>query len=181
MTPPSPSASSNELPAVGPPPPRRTIIPVADSFDEALRAGLVSLCHQRPHLLAHAVRAPEPRAPLRPLGVLCGEESLRHAMLGNALFRLSPPGTGLTRAAVRDRAPVWMPSIREVPRFVRRDLLARYGVRAGAAIPVAVGSKIAAVIELLSLRELDCSPVPEATVEAVTVELHDAAAYFWAS
>lgn len=102
-------------------------------------------------------------------------------MLGNALFRLSPPGTGLTRAAVRNRAPVWMPSIREVPRFVRRDLLARYGVRAGAAIPVAVGSKIAAVIELLSLRELDRSPVPEATVEAVTVELHDAAAYFWAS
>lgn len=157
----------------------RTITADTGSFDEALRAGLVALCHLQPHLLAHAVRATEPRSPLRPLGVLCGEEALGHAMLGNALFRLNPPGTGLTRAAVRDRGPVWMPSIAEAPRFVRRDLLARYGVRAGAALPVCVGSKIAAVIELLSLRELDRDAVPAETIAAITTELHAAAAYYW--
>lgn len=152
----------------------------AGSFDDALRAGLVALCHQRPHLLAHAVRATEPRSPLRPFGVLCGEDAFAYAMLGNALFRLTPPGTGLTRAVVRTRWPVWMPSIPEEPRFVRRDLLAQYGVRSGAAFPVCVGSEIAAVIELLALRELDRDALADATVAEVTTSLSSAAASSWA-
>lgn len=156
-----------------------TIATEAGSFDEALRIGLAALCDQRPHLLAHAVRAVEPRSPLRALGVLCGEEALGHAALGSALFRLRPPGTGLTRAAVRDRAPVWLPSIPDAPGFVRRELLVRHGVRAGAAYPIAVGSKIAAVVEVLGLCELDRDAVPADTVAAVTAGLAAAAARSW--
>jgi hypothetical protein len=71
-------------------------------------------------------------------------------------------------------------SIPDAPQFVRRELLVHYGVRAGSALPVCVGSKIAAVIELLSLRELDQDAVPADRVAAITTELHAAAAYFWA-
>jgi hypothetical protein len=150
------------------------------SFDDALRAGLVAVCDQHSHLLAHAVRATEPRGRLRPLGVLSGEASLEYVTLGNALFRLVPPGTGLTRAAVRERAPVWMPSIPASPAFVRRELLVHHGVRSGAAFPVIVGSKIAAVIELLFLRDVSADAFPTATVAAIASDLQDAAAHFWA-
>jgi hypothetical protein len=159
---------------------RHTIAADVGSFDDALRAGLVAVCHGHSHLLAHAVRATEPRGPLRPLGTFCGEASLEYAALGNALFRLAPPGTGLTRAAVRERAPVWMPSIPTSPAFVRRDLLVRYGVRSGAAFPVTVGAKIAAVIELLFVRDVGADAFPTATVGAVANDLQDAAAHFWA-
>jgi len=100
-------------------------------------------------------------------------------MLGSALFRLHPPGTGLTRAAVRDGGPVWIPSIAEAPSFVRRELLARYGVRSGAAFPVAAGSKMAAVIELLCFEELRRDATMVAAAAAVTTELQATAAYFW--
>jgi hypothetical protein len=73
-----------------------------------------------------------------------------------------------------------MPSIPETPLFVRRDLLAYCGVRSGAALPVCVGSKIAAVIELLALRELDRDALPDASVVAITTDLSAAAAYSWA-
>ena len=148
-------------------------------FDQALQAGLVALCQEHPDLLTHAVRAPAPRSPLRPFGVLCGEDAVRHAALGSALFRLNPPGTGLTRAAVRDRRPVWMPSLPNGPTFVRKDLLTRHGVRSGAAFPVSVGSKIAAVVELLFLSELDPDDLPDARVSAVRSTLQAAAADFW--
>lgn len=148
------------------------------SFDEALRVGLAALRHQRPTVLAHAVRAAEPRAPLRPLGVLCGDASIEHAFLGNALSRLVPPGTGLTRAAVRERAPVWVPSIAEAPRFVRGDLLTRHRVRSGAAFPVSVGSKIAAVIELLFFETRHPDAAIAATATSIATELRAAAARF---
>jgi hypothetical protein len=173
----TPDGQMAERSSLAPPP----IVVDAGSFDDALQAGLVALCHQRPYLLAHAVRATEPRSPLRPLGVLCGEEALGYAMLGIALFRLAPPGTGLTRAAVRERAPVWMPSIPETPPFVRRDLLAHYGVRSGAAFPVFVRSKIAAVIELLALRGLDRDALPDVSVAEITADLSAAATDAWAS
>jgi hypothetical protein len=154
-----------------------TVIGDAESFDEAVCAGLETLCWQRPNVLAHAVRAVEPRSPLRPLGVLCGEEALAFATLGSALFRLRPPGTGLTRAAVREGGPVWVGSIAQSPSLHRQDLLARYGVRSGAAFPVAVGAKLATVIELLCFDELD--PTAMAAGVAVVAELQAAAAYFW--
>lgn len=134
----------------------------------------------RPTVLAHAVRATEPRAPLRPLGLLCGDASIEHALLGSALSRLVPPGTGLTRAAVRERAPVWVPSIAESPRFVRGELLTRHGVQSGAAFPVSVGSKVAAVIELLFFEALHPDRAIAATAASITTELRAAAARFWA-
>lgn len=147
------------------------------TFDDIVRSALVALCGNRPDLLAHAVRAPAPRLPLRPLGVLCGDAAFEHAALGSALFRLRPPGTGLTRAAVRRREPVWVPSIAEVPAFARGSLLGRYGIRSGAAFPVAIGPKLVAVIELLSFDRLEPDPMVEAAAGALTARL--AGGGFW--
>ena len=41
-----------------------------------LRSALVELCADRADLLAHAVRAAEPRLSLRPFGMLCGTAAL---------------------------------------------------------------------------------------------------------
>lgn len=141
------------------------------TFDDVLRSALVGLCGDRHDLLAHAVRVAAPRLPLRPLGVLCGSAAFDYAALGSALYRLQPPGTGLTRAAVRRRAPVWVPSIAEVPVFARASLLARHGIRSGAAFPVAVGPRLVAVIELLSVHQLEPDPVVEAAAGALTARL----------
>lgn len=105
----------------------------ADSFDDALTQTLTGLCAQRCDILAHAVRAPELRWPLRPLGVLCGATALEYADLGSVLYRLQPAGTGLTRAAVRQRRPVWVPFIAQEPAFASGSLLAHYGICSGAA------------------------------------------------
>jgi hypothetical protein len=156
----------------------RAILAAARSFDEALRAALVAVCRQRPMVLAHAVRAVEPRGALRPLGMLCGETSLDNAFLGNTLFRLEPPGTGLTRAAMRARAPVWVPSITEAPDFDRKDLLTHHGVKSGAGFPVVVQSEVAAVIELLYL-DADAHDAVAATAASVTSALCRTAAKLW--
>lgn len=147
------------------------------TFDGVVRSALIELCDNRPDLLAHAVRAAAPRLPLRPLGVLCGDAAFEHAALGNALFRLRPPGTGLTRAAVRQRGPVWVPSIAEVPAFARGSLLGRYGIRSGAAFPVAIGPKLVAVIELLSFDRLQPDPAVEAAANTLAARL--AGGGFW--
>lgn len=150
---------------------------VEAAFDDVMKSALVALCGDRRDLLAHAVRAAAPRLPLRPLGVLCGDAAFEHAALGSALFRLRPPGTGLTRAAVRRREPVWVPSIAEVPVFVRGSLLRRYGIRSGAAFPVTVGPRLVAVIELLSFDRLDPDPAVEAAAAALAAQL--AGGDFW--
>lgn len=149
-------------------------IAAATTLDEALRAALVALCGNRPELLAHAVRAAEPRLPLRPLGILCGQEASAHAVLGATLMRLHPPGTGLTRSAIRQRQPVWVSSIAESTSFVRRDLLVRHGIRSGAGFPVAVGSKMAVVIELFSFGRLESDPTLMAAAAVLTAELRAA-------
>lgn len=149
----------------------------ASTFDDVVRSALVTLCGDRPDVLAHAVRAAAPRLPLRPLGVLCGDAAFEHAALGSALFRLRPPGTGLTRAAVRRREPVWVPSIAEIPTFARGSLLGRYGIRSGAAFPVVLGPQLVAVIELLSFDRLDPDPAVEAAAAALSAQL--AGGGFW--
>lgn len=151
----------------------------AATVDEALNATLLGLCRERPGVLAHAVRCVEPRSPLRPAGVLCGHDAIEHAALGSALFRLDPPGTGLTRAAVRERRPVWVASIADVLAFARGSLLGRYGIESGAAFPVFVGPKLAAVIELLSFDPLERDPQTEGVATEFTAQLQAAVQRHW--
>ncbi len=146
-----------------------------ESFDDMLTSALVGLCSDRPHLLAHAVRAVEPRQPLRPLGILCGPAAVEHAALGSILYRLRPPGTGLTREGLRSRSPVWVSSISTRPAFVRGGLLTRFGIRSGIALPVTVDHWVAAVIEVLSLEQLEPDPAIEARFDSWTAELRAAA------
>jgi hypothetical protein len=155
------------------------VLAAAATLDEAHRAALLALCATRSDLLAHAVRAVEPRGSLRPLGVLCGEEAMAYATLGSALSRLDPPGTGLTRAAVRERRPVWVASIAEPASFVRRDLLARHGIRSGAAFPIIVESKMAAVLELLCFGSLEPDPTVEVAAAAVMTGLQAVTQRLW--
>lgn len=75
---------------------------------------------------------------------------------------------------------MWVPSIAESPRFVRGELLTRHGVQSGAAFPVSVGSKVAAVIELLFFEALHPDRAIAATAASITTELRAAAARFWA-
>ena len=146
------------------------------SFDDTLKSALITLSGHRADLLTHAVRAAEPRQPLRPLGCLCGATAIEHTALGGALRRLSPPGTGLTRAAVRHRRPIWIPSIDGAGAFARRGLLSHYEIRSGAALPVIVGQRVAAVIELLSFGRLQPEPPLENAINALMPHLERAAA-----
>jgi len=155
------------------------VIAAAATLDEAHRAALLALCAGRSDLLAHAVRAVEPKSPLRPLGMLCGEDAMAYAALGSALSRLDPPGTGLTRAAVRERRSVWIPSIAEPASFVRRDLLARHGILSGAAFPITVGPKMAAVLELLCFGTLEGDLAVEVAAAAVIAGLQAATRRLW--
>ena len=81
---------------------------------------------------------------------------------------------------MRERSPVWVPSIAKAPRFVRGELLTRHGVQSGAAFPVSVGSKIAAVIELLFFEALNPDGAIAATAASLTHELRAAAGRSWA-
>ncbi len=149
------------------------------TFDEALEAGLVRLCGDRADLLAHAVRAPQPRSQLLPLAVLCGHEALAHAELGRMLAHLSPPGTGLTRAVIHGQCAVWVSSIADSVGFLRGALLAHYGIRSGAAFPVIVGAKLAAVIELFCFDRLERESDLETTATLLAIQLGDLAGHQW--
>lgn len=130
----------------------------------------------RAGLLAHALWAASPAGALRPLGLFCGPSAFENASLGSALFCLSPPGTGLSRAAIRERRPVWIPSIADVPSFARGGLLGRYAIRSGAAFPVAVGKELVAIVEVLSFHRLERDPGFEAVVHRLEVQLEVASA-----
>jgi len=145
------------------------------TIDEALTAALAEASSSRADLLTHAVRATEPRRPLEPLGRLCGPRAIEHAMLGAALYRLRPPGTGLTRMAVRERTPAWVPSIADAAGFARRTLLTRWGVQSGAAVPVMAGNRVAAVIEVLSFERLDRDEAMEALFDRLAAMVRRAA------
>ncbi len=68
---------------------------------------------------------------------------------------------------MRQRRPVWVPSIAQEPAFARGSLLAHYGICSGAAFPVTVGSKLGAVIEVLSFARL----APDASLVETVAEL----------
>jgi hypothetical protein len=74
------------------------------------------------------------------------------------------------------RAQQRVPSIEGAGTFARRSLLSHYGIRSGAAIPVVVGQRVAAVIEVLSFDQLQPDRAMETAVDAVRLELEHTAA-----
>jgi GAF domain-containing protein len=106
---------------------------------------------------------------------------MAHADLGGALARLDPPGTGFTRAAVRQRAPVWIASIAASGSFARRELLVRHGIQSGAGFPVLVGQKMVAVLELLSLDHVASDTRVEEVGRTLVDELGAATQRLWRS
>lgn len=136
----------------------------ATSLSDAVEAVCLQLCLGRPDLLVHALWAPRDGATLRPLGKLFGEEAINHGDLAATLFRLGREGTALTSAVLRMGRGVWLPTI---PRFGWQGLAAAlraHGVRSGGAFPIQVGSRVGAVVEVLSLDRLQCDLATEALV-----------------
>jgi GAF domain-containing protein len=70
------------------------------------------------------------------------------------------------------------PSYR-VPAFAHGSLLARHGIESGAAFPVFVGPKLAAVIELLSFDPLERDPQTEVVATELTAQLQAAVQRHW--
>ena len=142
-------------------------------FDAALAAACLELVKGRPDLLVHAMWSPAEGEPLEPLGKLFGEEAINQGLLSGALFRLGREGTALTAAALRLGRSVWTAT---VPRFGWRGLgavLRNSGVQSGGAFPILVGSRVAAVIEVLSLDRLQCDLASEALANDLAARLAD--------
>lgn len=126
----------------------------ATTLEDAIEAACLEICRGRPDLLVYAFCSPREGEPLTPLGKLFGEEAINHGELAGTLFRLGHEGTSFTTAVLRLGRPVWTASI---PRFGWKGLAAvlrAQGVRSGGAFPVQIGSRVAAVIEVLSVDHL---------------------------
>lgn len=152
---------------------------IADSgtpaYDEVLRSVLVRAAAQRTDLLAHAVRSVAPREPLKPLGVLSGARAIEMERLGSALYGLRPAGTGLTRAGVRERQAAWVADIGGQPGFARGRLLTRFGVRSGVGLPVMIGPRVVAVVEVLAFEPMQPESGLRQAFAALMVEARGAA------
>ncbi len=146
-------------------------IETAASFDSALAAACLQLCEGRPDLLAHAMWSREEGEPLRPLGKLFGDEAINYGTLASAIFRLGHEGTALTAAALRLGRPVWTAS---VPRFGWQGLgvvLRNHGIQSAGAFPIVLGSRVGAVIELLSFDKLQCDLASDALAAELAAKL----------
>lgn len=143
----------------------------APSFHAVLSASCLELCEGRPDLLAHALWSPREGAVLAPLGKLFGEEAINHGELASAVYRLGHEGTALTAAALRTGLPVWTDSI---PRLGWKGLgrvLRDHGVKSAGAFPIVLGSRVGAVIELLSFDKLQADLASDALAAELAVRL----------
>jgi len=145
----------------------------AATLADAVAAACLELCQGRPDLLVHAFWAPAEGAPLRPLGKLFGEEAINHGDLAGTLFRLGREGTAFTSAVLRLGRPVWTSSI---PRFGWHGLAAvlrSHGIHSGGAFPIQVGTRVGAVIEVLSTDQLKCDLASEALVAELAPQIEE--------
>jgi hypothetical protein len=143
----------------------------ATTLEEAVEAACLELCRGRPDLLVYAFCAPREGEPLMPLGKLFGEDAINHGELAGTLFRLGNEGTAFTTAVLRLGRPVWTASI---PRFGWHGLAAvlrAQGVLSGGAFPVQIGSRVAAVIEVLSVERLQMDLASEALAQELAGEI----------
>jgi hypothetical protein len=89
------------------------------------------------------------------------------------LFRLGAHGTVFTSAVLRTGRSVWTSSI---PRFGWHGLanvLRSQGIRSAGAFPVEFGSRIAAVIEVLSVDQLQCDLATDALARELAAQIAD--------
>ena len=145
----------------------------AGTLADAVSAACLELCRGRPDLLVHAFLSEKDGDPLRPLGKLFGEDAINHGDLAGTLFRLGSEGTVFTAAVLRLGRPVWSSTI---PRFGWHGLasvLRSHGIRSGGAFPMLIGSRVAAVIEVLSVDRLQCDLASEALADELSKQIAD--------
>lgn len=143
----------------------------AATLGEAVEAACHELCRGRPDLLVYAFYSRREGEPLAPLGKLFGEDAINHGQLAGTLFRLGSQGTAFTSAVLRLGRSVWTGSI---PRFGWHGLasvLRSHGVSSGGAFPVQIGTRMAAVIEVLSVDRLQCDLASEALAADLAAQI----------
>jgi hypothetical protein len=143
----------------------------AHTLEEAVEAACLELCRGRPDLLVYAFWSPKEGEPIRPLGKLFGEDAINHGELAGTLFRLGSEGTTLTSAVLRLGRPIWTAAI---PRFGWHGLAAAlraHGLRSGGAFPVPLGSRMGAVLEVLSFDRLQCDLASEALAAELAAQI----------
>ena len=131
-----------------------------ESFDEALRSCLSTVCRMSGWPLGHAFVATDGSAGELVASMIWhpangeGYEALRSA---TDKLRL-PRGVGLPGRILASGEPQWIPDVDEDAGFVRAQAARELGVRAAFGFPVKSGGEVIAVLEFFSPERADPDP-----------------------
>lgn len=139
----------------------------ARSLPDALAVAAMEICSGRPDLLVYPVYSPADGVPLVSLGKLFGEEAINHGTLSASLTRLGPAGTKLTAHALQLGRSTWTAPIPRGGWGRLSKVLRNHAIQSAGAYPIVVGSRVAAVFEVMSFDLLQA----DLATEALTLEI----------
>ena len=129
----------------------------AYSLEEALEKSLALICHFMEWPVGHVYRInAEDPALLEPSGIWYASDQVRFARLMQATseirYRL---GRGLPGRVLENGQPVWLPDIHRDQDIPKEMLDSAPEIRTGCGMPIRIGNRIVAVMELYSDRHVD--------------------------
>ncbi len=125
---------------------------MAESVDEAFRLCLASVCEHKGWSVGHAyIRSEKSPGRLSPTDIWCLNDEDRFAKFrGITSITEFERGVGLPGRVLATGQPSWITDVNKDTNFPRARLAKDIGVKAGFALPVLVGSEVAAVLEFFS-------------------------------
>ena len=123
----------------------------AASVDEAMRIALDQICTHTGWPVGHAYMLDESAGDLAPSGIWHLDDAQKFETFRSVTEATRfASGVGLPGRVLASGEPAWIFDVTKDPNFPRAKLATEIGVRAGAAFPVLVGPKVAAVLEFFS-------------------------------
>jgi PAS domain S-box-containing protein len=140
----------------------------AASVDEAMRIALDQICTHTGWPVGHAYMLDESAGDLAPSGIWHLDDAQKFETFRSVTEATRfASGVGLPGRVLASGEPAWIFDVTKDPNFPRAKLATEIGVRAGAAFPVLVGPKVAAVLEFFSAEAAE----PDAALLEVMAQI----------